>query len=452
MADFTFEGPGGKTITITGPEGATREQAIDILRQHRPELWNASPEPGEPTLRSWGQLLHETPEGPRFQLWPERLARGVGRDIGNLVETFPEVASGRIDINTPEGIRQAVSRTTPGLMDVLPGAPGAAITTKVARQAAAPTMQALEKAAKAGYEQVKTSGALLNPLGLDAVHDAIATALEGENWYGDINAPNTFKLLGKLKGREGPQSFGEVQKIRESLNKVGGTDEDKAAANYAKRLIDDYLTQVPAQHVISGDPVADAATLREAGANYRGAKRTEALTGNQIGAAVERAERQAGKGGTGWNLGNTLRQRIDAVLNSENERRYFTDEEQQALRKVVTGSWLQNRLRELGKAGPRAGSLTRYPYVAAAGHALLGGGMDKATWTALAVGILTEAAHHAENAVTKSAINKVAERIRADTPLGRSMPTPPPYDPLLAQMGMYGAVDALLQPPNDSLR
>jgi hypothetical protein len=54
--------------------------------------------------------------------------------------------------------------------------------------------------------------------------------------------------------------------------------------------------------------------------------------------------------------------------------------------------------------------------------------------------------------VTKNAIAKVAERIRADTPLGRSMPAPPPYNPLLPQAGMYGAVDALLQPPDDSLR
>jgi hypothetical protein len=45
MPDFTFEGPGGQSITITGPEGATRDQAIGILRQQRPELWQQPPQP-----------------------------------------------------------------------------------------------------------------------------------------------------------------------------------------------------------------------------------------------------------------------------------------------------------------------------------------------------------------------------------------------------------------------
>ncbi len=34
MPDFTFQGPGGKQVTVTGPAGATREQAIQILNQH----------------------------------------------------------------------------------------------------------------------------------------------------------------------------------------------------------------------------------------------------------------------------------------------------------------------------------------------------------------------------------------------------------------------------------
>ncbi len=34
MPDFTFQGPDGKQVTITGPAGSTREQAIQILNQH----------------------------------------------------------------------------------------------------------------------------------------------------------------------------------------------------------------------------------------------------------------------------------------------------------------------------------------------------------------------------------------------------------------------------------
>lgn len=409
------------------------------------------PAPAQPELQSWGQLFHDTPEGPRFQTWPERLVRGVARDVNELGRTYGDVATGRLEIGTPEGIEEATRRVTPGVTDVLPGAPGVAITTKVARQAV-PTAKELLSASTATYEQLKKSTTLLNPLGLDAVHDAIAGALEGENWFRDINAPNTYKLLGKLKGREGPQSFGEVRKIRESLNKVGGTDEDKAAANYAKRLLDEYMTQVPAQHVVSGDPVRDAALAREAAANYRGAKRTEALSGEEIGGAVERAERQAGKSGTGFNLGNTLRQRIDAILNSPTERHYFTDAEQQELRKIVVGGIPQNALRYLGKTLTPSGHVSSVPYLIGLATGFGTGHGAETTTAALATAATGLAAHFGENTITRNAIRKVAERIRADTPLGRSMPVPPPYNPLMPQAGMYGAVDALLQPPDDALR
>lgn len=39
MTDFVFTGPGGRKITVTGPAGATREEAREILRGQHPELF-----------------------------------------------------------------------------------------------------------------------------------------------------------------------------------------------------------------------------------------------------------------------------------------------------------------------------------------------------------------------------------------------------------------------------
>ncbi len=44
MPDFTFVGPGGKEVTITGPEGSTREQAIEVLHQHLGAQQDAAPQ------------------------------------------------------------------------------------------------------------------------------------------------------------------------------------------------------------------------------------------------------------------------------------------------------------------------------------------------------------------------------------------------------------------------
>src|SRR5262245_54481007 len=46
MPDFTFTSPQGREYTVTGPEGATKEQAFQVLLQQHPEL--ATPEPKQP--------------------------------------------------------------------------------------------------------------------------------------------------------------------------------------------------------------------------------------------------------------------------------------------------------------------------------------------------------------------------------------------------------------------
>jgi hypothetical protein len=265
------------------------------------------------------------------------------------------------------------------------------------------------------------------------LRNALARVLEAENWYGDVNAPQTFKMLGKLRRAE-DVTIRELRKIREGLNKVSGDAEDKAAAQFAGHVIDKYLTQVPPQHVAAGDPVRDAAILREAAANYRGAMRSGALVDKQ-GSALERAERQAGKSGTGVNIINTMRQRINAILNSPTERHYFSPEEQEELRKLVVGNGLQNSLRYLSKMMP-AGSVSTLPLMLMGQHQ----GGEAAT----AAAILGTAAHFADSELTKGAIRKLAERIRSNTPLGRTMVAPSVIERALTT-GVPGMLRALMR-------
>jgi hypothetical protein len=135
MPDFTFEGPGGRTITITGPEGATQEQAIGILRQQHPELWD-TPVPRSHTGSELGQtILHgihgfesgveETINKTASYLPWSKASKGIpeippaqdtaesfGRFAGNIAPTFAVPGF---------GIAGGVARAVPGALGRLAG-------------------------------------------------------------------------------------------------------------------------------------------------------------------------------------------------------------------------------------------------------------------------------------------------------------------------------------------
>jgi hypothetical protein len=383
--------------------------------------------------------------GERTQLWPERLARSVGSSIISAAKLPGEVYQGKVDPMSPEGMRRGIEAATL----VAPGAPAIGAGRAIAREAAAPTAQLLKAASKRGFDYLKESDTVIRESAISGAHSAITKTLNGEHWYGDINAPQTFKMLDKMnRGKDA--TVGELMKVREALGKVSGEPQDEAAAAYAQRLFDDYLGRVRPEHIISGDPAFDATVLRRANADYRGFKRSEALEGTGIGSALERAERQAGKSGVGANVGNTLRQRIDAILNSKTERAYFSDEELAALRKIVVGTTWQNLLRKVGKFAPTS-VVSSIP----AGGVIGGTAAAADPLTAALVGaaytVVTHGAKAAEEAITRSAIRKIAESIRRNTPTGRTMPTPPPYSTAPAQAAMGGTFVAGTRPDEDAL-
>lgn len=357
----------------------------------------------------WDMLTGET--GPRYQLWPERLARGAIGALSEGPKLMRDVAEGRVDPTSEEGVGRAFEAAAA----VSPAAPARAGIATAARETI-PTATQLLKHSTAGYEALKDSGTTFTNAAATGVHNAVKLALEGEHYFGDINAPQTFKMLGRMQRAKDDEqlTMGEMIKIRESLRRVGGDPQDQAAAAYASQLIDKYLTQVPAEHIASGDPIKDAEILRQASSSYRGAKRSEALIGDKAGSGgvIERGERQMAKSGTGWNL-NTIRQRIDAILNSPEERARYDSEELEALREIVIGTTPQNLARQAGKLAP-TGVVSALP--------TLGAALSGQNIAAGAIAGLGFGGHFLENAITRRALNKVAEDIRRKTPLYRSSP------------------------------
>lgn len=69
MTDFTFTGPDGKSHVVTGPEGATQDQAFKILQQHLASQPGGAPGGAQPSGLGdlWSKALANLPEGVRSQ-------------------------------------------------------------------------------------------------------------------------------------------------------------------------------------------------------------------------------------------------------------------------------------------------------------------------------------------------------------------------------------------------
>ena len=77
MTDFTFTGPDGKSHVVTGPEGATQDQAFKILQQHLGAQPGGAPGGALPVIQDNGPLSH-------LDISPFGGSPGGGHPLGDL--------------------------------------------------------------------------------------------------------------------------------------------------------------------------------------------------------------------------------------------------------------------------------------------------------------------------------------------------------------------------------
>jgi hypothetical protein len=224
-----------------------------------------------------------------------------------------------------------------------------------------PTAEALAKEANQAYKEARALPLELDRTGMDSLHKSIETELKLEG-YRDLpnNAPGTFGAIKELIEPAGKNAtITDIDSVRKVLNNVSGSKSDMKAATLAKERIDEYLSNIPDHHVISGDPSAVAEIFQRARPNYAALKRSETIS-----KAMEKAERQAASSGSGANIDNAIRQRLKEILNNDKKRRGFSKDEIAQMERVVRGGPIGNIARKIGKFAP-TGVVSAMPTIAA---------------------------------------------------------------------------------------
>lgn len=278
---------------------------------------------------------------------------------------------------------------------------------------AAPSVQELKAAARAGYQHPTVSAVDINPQSASLLSSKIESDLANQGFRPRLT-PGVFDEVRAITPPQGVNAVkvADIDAARKALGQyakqkdlTGAPTPDAAAASAAIKHINDYLPNLSASDVLAGDASAASQILKEAAGNWGAAKRAE-----QVDLQLTRADRQAAKSGTGSNIENAMRQRIATLLDNPKRTVGYSPEELQAMEDIVRGTATRNTLRKVGKFGVDGGL-----------SLLLHGGTALTTHGAnLPIAAAGTVARKAGEALTSRAGARLSDMIRGRSPLAVS--------------------------------
>lgn len=349
--------------------------------------------------------------------WPVRLAKSLYSAVtlpgdvyqgkvavtGEDGHTSPEVIERAADLAAVASPVPTATRAGAGIF----AAPMSPRATPVA-----PTVEALEKAAKSGYEEARGLGVEVRPQPIADLGMRIGADLNEKGIQSEL-APKTFSILSKIASPPA-SSVATIQNLEALRRSFGHAAKDFAnpteqlAAKSAQRAFDEYLAALPAEDVVRGPAEKVAKVLAEARGNYAAAQRS-----NQVTGAVDAADISAAAANSGQNVGNAVRQRLKSILLSDKKTAGYSDRELAQLEQAIRGTRVGNTARIagnlLGGGGGLGGAITAAiggvataPYGGVGAVApLVGAGLKKAS-----------------DASVSRQVKLLDEMIRARSPLG----------------------------------
>jgi|CXWL01.1.fsa_nt_gi hypothetical protein len=382
----------GNTAKIVGTaaiQGAG--DTADTLYRLGPGL----PETGR-DIASW--LLKKTglrPEGiPGKTTVPSELAEKIGiptdpskigvpmtglrKDIASGVRTATGVATmgagpvGAITAGLGSGVGQELGGETGSFLGSIltPIIAGRVLNVVGRRANPPPTREALNRQAAAAYDDANRAGVVFNPQATQNMVIGMADDLGRQGLRLDSpaavglypQAANTMRLVGDDLSL-GPLTLERAEILRRNINAAQSAANDARAyadarlVSRIKTRLDRFVSRAGPEDVITGDPAAGIAALRTARDAYSRSAKAETLETLIDRATLGKSQYSVS------GIENALRAEFRTFAKRGREMRFFSPDEQAAIRRVSQGSLAGNTLRYLGKMAP-TGPL---PIVAALG-------------------------------------------------------------------------------------
>lgn len=234
------------------------------------------------------------------------------------------------------------------------------------KPAPVPSTVDLKTSASALYKKAKDAGVVIDGQSFANFSDDAKAAMGDEGIDPDLH-PKANAALNRIANTGGDVSLNKLEILRKIAGDAAGAT-DKADRRLGRMLqdhIDDYAENLQPHNIIAGDAPKAVALLNQARSTWQAAAR-----GQTIDDLIAKAKQNAGTFNS--NLDTAYRTAFKKLANNDRGMARFTQEQQDAIRKVGFGDGpIQGILHTIGRVIPssNAGVLTTSG-VAAGAHLL----------------------------------------------------------------------------------
>ena len=390
-AGFMLGGPVGAGVGALA--GGLAVPAADLLTTGYNKLMGGN-------VRLPSQVISEMLPGPRAESPTERVLQAsggaltgtggsvsAGRNIAQMSRiptaagTPPTVAPSIAAIGTEAGrlpvaqvvtapIATAVGQTVTEASDNPLLGMAAGVSTGMAsgvrstKREPVPSAENLMARSKANYEILDKSSLQFNKDEFNQRMGFLPAHLEATEGYVSGVYPKVDAALGRLQA-DRPKNVAEVTALRKIIGNAASST-DASERRMGRILLDDYdnyILNAPPSAIVSGDKAALDA-WKAARADYSKVKKAELIEDIVLRAEVSQGGKEA-----------SIAQGLSALAKNEKKMRFFTPDEQEAVREAAKGGTLQSMLRTVGKFTPMTPAAAIFTAVSPFGAYTAGAGM-----------------------------------------------------------------------------
>ena len=342
------------------------------------------------TARTPSSAISEMLPGPRAETPVERVIQGSAGALGG---TAGSVSAGRALAAAPQvtqglkAVGQEASRLPIGQLVTAPlatgagqtvsevtGSPLAGLATGLAtgaasgvrpvKRGAVPSAEELAARSQANYDVLDKSGFQLDASQFVSHMQGMAPKLRSSAGYDPRIMPKVDVALSNLTAAT-PKTVQELDTLRTIIG-TAAKSADASERKAAKQLLDEfdtYVTTAPPSAIVSGDKTAMDA-WKEARADYAKMKKSELITDIISDAELAKGTQES-----------SIASQLTSLAKNDKKMRFFTPDEQAAIREAAKGGKLQSMLNVLGKFSPVTPAAAIFTAVNPLGAYTAGAGM-----------------------------------------------------------------------------
>lgn len=261
----------------------------------------------------------------------------IGQEAGRL--PIGQLVTAPLAAGTGQAVSEVTGSPLAGLIAGV--ATGAASGVRPVKRGAVPSPEDLAIRSKANYDILEKSGFELDAQQFASHMQGMAPKLRASAGYDPRIMPKVDVALSNLTAAT-PKTVQELDTLRTIIG-TAAKSADASERKAAKQLLDDfdtYVTTAPPSAIVAGDTSAMKA-WKEARADYAKMKKSELITD-----VIEDAELAKGT------KESSIASQLSALAKNDKKMRFFTADEQAAIREAAKGGKLQSVMNILGKLSP----------------------------------------------------------------------------------------------------